>query len=108
MKKYIFLICAVLLSSCSTIEPLPEPEEKTELEPLYDSNYERLARNVRVKSSDEYGITYEYKDVRIDEIAYMASEYCFKHKERQAILHDSQLFRNFSRRATFHCLELQN
>lgn len=105
MKKFLFLLGIIALSACAS-EPLPEPE--IEQGSVYDSNYERFARNVRVKSSDEYGITYEYKDVRIDEIAYMASEYCFKHKGRQAVLHDSQLFRNFSRRATFHCLELQN
>ena len=83
-------------------------DEKIETGIPYDSDEMRIARNVRVKQSDEYGITYEYKNVRIDEIAYLASEYCYKHKGRKAVLHDSQLFKNFSRRATFHCIELQN
>ena len=83
----------------------PAVEEPTRPVMGYD---ERIARNVRVKRSDEYGITYEYKNVRIDEIAHLASDYCYKQKGRQAMLHDSQLFRNFSRRATFDCLELQN
>lgn len=96
-----------------TVETILGPEEPAQPvveEPArpvmgYD---ERIARNVRVKRSDEYGITYEYKNVRIDEIAHLASDYCYKQKGRQAMLHDSQLFRNFSRRATFDCLELQN
>ena len=34
--------------------------------PVYGTPYDRLADNVRIKQSDAFGITYEYKDVRID------------------------------------------
>lgn len=99
--KYMSVILSgiVCLSGCAT-EYAPE---EIPVEPAYISADQRFLENVHVKQSDEYGITYEYKDVRIDEIAYLASEYCYEQKERKAFLYDSQLYRNFSRRTTFHC-----
>lgn len=96
------LLGAFLLCGC-VARPIIE-EETPAAEPAYGSEDQRFLDNVRIKQSDENGITYEYKDVRIDEIAYLASEYCYEQNEKKAFLHDSQLFKNFSRRATFHCL----
>lgn len=90
------LATALMLSACAANSP--------EIEPAYGNDYERFADNVRIKMQDEYSITYEYKDVRIDEIAFMASEYCHEQGDKRAVLHDSQLFKNFSRRATFDCI----
>ena len=104
-KKIFFLSALFCLFGCVYYAT---PQDEGLVVPAYDDDYERFAANVRVKHSDEYGITYEYKDVRLDEIAYMAARYCYEHGERKAVLHDSQLFRNFSRRATFDCVELQN
>lgn len=97
MKYIILSLSAIfLLSSCTS-------DLVEERDPAYGTHYERFMNNVRIKQSDEYGITYEYKDVRIDEIAYMASEYCYEQGQKKAVLHDSRLYRNFSRRATFDC-----
>ena len=99
MRKIILLLTLIFsVSACADMRSVEA------VEPAYSSDNERFLDNVRIKQYDEYGITYEYKDVRIDEIAYMASEYCYEQKERKAVLHDSQLYKNFSRRATFHCL----
>jgi hypothetical protein len=103
MKSVYVLLFSVLgLFGCATEQV--EVVEEISAEPAYGSDDQRFLDNVRIKQSDENGITYEYKDVRIDEIAYLASEYCFEQGEKKAFLHDSQLYRNFSRRATFHCL----
>lgn len=99
MKLPVLMSGLLLIISACTLEPLPE-----EIEPAYGSNYERFVDNVRIKKQNEFGITYEYKDVRIDEIAYMASEYCYEQNGKKAVLHDSLLFKNFSRRATFDCI----
>ena len=104
LKKIILSVALLSVCGCAYHSSEQEPL----VVPAYDDNYERFAANVRVKQSDKFGITYEYKDVRIDEIAYMASRYCYAQGEKKAVLHDSQLFRNFSRRATFDCVELQN
>jgi len=98
--KNLFLMGMSILMIAACVETRPVET----VAPAYDSQDERLLNNVRVKSYDEHGITYEYKNMRIDEIASLASEYCHEQKERKAVLHDSQLYRNFSRRATFYCL----
>lgn len=99
MRNVFFIITLIFSVSACVETRLIEA-----VEPAYLSDNDRFLDNIRIKHSDEYGITYEYKDVRIDEIAYLASEYCYEQKERKAILYDSQLYKNFSRRATFHCL----
>lgn len=81
--------------------------EKASVKQAYDSDYERFFQNVVIKEKTPYYITYEYKDVRIDELAFLASRYCQEQGNKHAYLHDTVLYRNFSRRATFDCLELQ-
>ncbi len=103
MKCRIFL-AGLLLTGCVFQQPAPEPAQ---IDPAYFNASERFLQNIRIKQADEFGITYEYKDVRIDEIAFLAAQYCYEQKERKAVLFDSQLYKNFARRATFHCLELQ-
>ena len=103
MKKLIFALCFLLwpLGGCVW------QADKTEGN-AYESDYERFFRNVVIKEKTPHYITYEYKDVRIDEIAYLASRYCHEQNGKTAYLHDTILYRNFLRRATFDCLELQN
>lgn len=95
MKKFA-LILAVFLCGCSSSE--------TVYAPVSAQKNERYLDNVRVHQEDEHGVVYEYKNVRIDEIAYLASRYCHEHGSRKAVLHDSLLYKNFSRRAAFDCL----
>ena len=80
-----------------------EPVEKL----VYDSAYDRFLDNVVIKSRSENHVTYEYKDVRVDELAPIASRYCEEHGNRTAVLRSVILYKNFARRATFDCLRLQ-
>ena len=89
-------------------QPSVAQNQSEELVSSYGVHYDKLLDNVRIKQSDAFGITYEYKDVRIDEIAYLAAQYCYEQNGKRAYLYDSQLYKNYARRATFHCLELQN
>lgn len=100
LRKLIFCL-SLVLSSCSVVRPEPVVQG-------YDSDYERFFQNVVIKQKTPNFITYEYKDVRIDEIASLASRYCDEQGHKTAHLHDAVLFKNMSRRATFDCLELQN
>lgn len=102
--KYVFsafMLTITLLAGCSLNRPQT-------VENAYDSDYDRFFQNVIVKEKTPHYVTYEYKDVRIDEIAFLASRYCFEQDGKTAYLHDTVLYRNFTRRATFDCLELQN
>ena len=81
-----------------------EPAEEVE----YDSAYDRFLHNVIIKKKSPNWITYEYKDVRVDELAPLASRYCEESGgNRTAILRGIQLYKNYSRWATFDCVNLQ-
>lgn len=82
------------------------PDEPVE-ELVYDSAYDRFLNNVVIKSRSENHVTYEYKDVRVDELAPLASRYCQENGNRTAVLRSVILYKNFARRATFDCLRLQ-
>ncbi len=100
MKKYFLFFLAFLCTACS--------HSTDDVFKVYDSDYDRIINNVRVKEKTPYYVTYEYKDVRIDEIAFLASKYCHDQGGKKAVLNNSILYRNYSRRATFDCVELQN
>lgn len=80
-----------------------EPMEKL----VYDSAYDRFLDNVVIKARSENYVMYEYKDVRVDELAPLASRYCKEHGNRTAVLRNVILYKNYARRATFDCLNLQ-
>ena len=97
--------------------PAPAAEEKEKIEVMnpdqpveklvYDSAYDRFLDNVVIKARSENYVTYEYKDVRVDELAPIASRYCLEHGNRTAVLRSVILYKNYARRATFDCLRLQ-
>ena len=62
-------LAVFLLSGCVSDRP-------QEAKNAYESDYERFFQNVIVKEKTPHYVTYEYKDVRIDEIAFLASRYC--------------------------------
>ena len=41
-------------------------------------------QNVAVKEETARFVTYEYKDVRIDEVSSLAARYCAEHGEKKA------------------------
>lgn len=96
MKSYMFIFISLLFIGACT--------QRVAVDPAYNSHVERFLENVRIKSKDDSSITYEYKDIRIDEIAYFAAEYCYEQNHKKAVLRKSLLYRNFSRRATFDCI----
>lgn len=93
-----FLVC-----SCSVLN---DSSAKLE-DDIYGDDFERFAQNVSIKEETPRFVTYEYKDVRIDEIASLAARYCEKQSGKTAFLRDNITYRNHLRRATFDCLNLQ-
>ncbi len=94
MKNLFLSLFLLLLAACN----IPS-EQKLEFNP----DYNRLARNATVVQKASNFVTYEYKNIRVDELAAVAALYCQDHGDRQAVLHDIQLHPNHSRRATFYC-----
>lgn len=97
MKKFCVLFSfLVIISACSmpnlgAEQKIPEPD------------YERFVKNVIIVSKNTTHITYEYRNVRVDELAIMAALYCHDQGEKRAALDKILLHRNNGRRATFIC-----
>ena len=62
--------------------------------------------NIVEKRRSDRHVSYEYKDVRIDEIAALAADYC-EQKGKKAYLREIVMRENHSRLATFDCIDLQ-
>lgn len=104
MKSLCFLLFLVLiLNGCNS--PFAFYNSK-ELE--FNPDYNRIARNVTVVEQSSSFVTYEYKNIRVDEIAAIAALYCQDHEGRQASLFEIILHRNNSRRATFVCKKMND
>lgn len=95
-------------------EPVTSAEGGVVSEPktaVYTSSYptdlERYRQNVVVKAAGENYIIFEYSDVRVDEVASLASHYCYENDpQTKAFLRDIYMYRNHKRRATFDCMNL--
>lgn len=103
MKKILALCLLVLVCvSCQS-----NIDENTG-EPIYSSDAERFRRNIATKAMGDDYVVYEYTDVRIDDVATLASAYCFEMTggEKKAYLRDIYMYKNHKRRATFDCVDL--
>lgn len=110
MKKVFLLpITLSFLGACAHHEPEPiytyEPEIKRENP---DADAIRYRENIAVKASGKDFVIYEYKDVRIDELASLAINYCDKNTNgKKAYLREIVMNYDSGRRATFDCIDLQ-
>lgn len=104
MKKLtiVFALCC-LLPACSVFQSEPA---KVQGNYYYEDDAERYRQNVAVKARATDFVTYEYKDIRIDELAPLAAVYCDNQGGKQAYLREIILYRNNLRRATFDCVNL--
>ena len=114
MKKVLAcLTIFTLITACSS-QPKPTPSAQqteiiatTQTASKYASDYERFSLNVSIKENSATHIVYEYKDVRLDEIAMLAKRYCLEQGQNDVIFREAVLTKNFSRQATFDCIILQ-
>ena len=71
-----------------------------------EPNYNHLASHISVIKKTSNFVTYEYKDVRVDEVAPLAALYCQDQGGKQAALYEITMHQNNSRRATFVCKKI--
>ena len=74
---------------------------------ISDEDRARYQENIVEKRRGENFVSYEYKDVRIDEIAPLAAYYCKQKANKKAHLREIIMRENHSRLATFDCVDLQ-
>ena len=109
MKK-IFLMMSVIL--CMTVACANNEKQVVVCEENYQGNYFSEAdkahyrENIVEKRRGERYVSYEYQNVRIDEIAALAAYYC-EQKSKKAYLREIVMRENHSRLATFDCVDLQ-
>lgn len=70
------------------------------------ADYESFARRVAVKAKSDNFVTYEYRDIRVDELMPLAAHYCREHGDRTAVLRKINLYHGYYRRVTFDCVRL--
>ena len=94
------------MSQVYTYEPEAQVvEPAAETEPALDADFYR--RHILVKGMGDDYIIYEYSDVRVDQVATLASRYCYdKDSRTSAYLRDIYMRKNHKRRATFDCIDL--
>jgi putative hemolysin len=116
MKRLVTaLAIALSISACKSREPdnyivVPEGSVDYYYGSYNDSQVEHptnipqaIERSVVVREKGPYYISYEYRDVRIDDVAKIADEYCEKQGLR-AYLRESLTHRNNNRISTFDCI----
>lgn len=95
MKSLALLLGLLTIGACSLQKnDIPEPD------------YERFVHNVRILSESSNGVVYEYKNVRVDELAILAAMYCNDQSHKRAFLDKITLHNDNSRRAAFICKNL--
>ena len=102
MKK--ILILCLLAAVCVSCQSKVDNDMGV---PVYSSDAERFRRNIATKAMGDDFVVYEYVDVRIDDVATLASKYCYDmNPEKKAYLRDIYMYKNHKRRATFDCVDL--
>ena len=112
MKKVLFLLPVVssLLGACVSHEPQPlyTPQPEFSGSPLSDEDKARFEENIVVKQHGSDFVTYEYRNVRIDELAPLAINYCLDNSDgKKAYLREIVMRENHSKFATFDCVDFQ-
>ena len=99
MNKIFITLMLLLCCSCVT-------GQKVAVWQIPD--YNRIASHVRVVDKSPTFVTYEYKDISIDEVAPVAAVYCHDRGNKQASLYEITMRPDNSRRAVFVCKEMSD
>ncbi len=94
LRVVLSFVALLILSACTT-----EPKEEIIMEPQYSY----LVDNMVVIEQSSRHVIYEYRDIRIDEVAPVAAVYCLNQGNKQATLYKIILRPDNRRRATFVC-----
>ena len=102
MKKILtIMILSIALSGCAFFSEDNEEEVRTSI--VTDAEYADFAKNVTVVAQKEDYVEYEYKNIRVDDMAVLAALYCHDQDKKKAYLDKIILYQNNARRAKFIC-----
>ncbi len=88
-------------STCVSDEVIAKTSAKNSKE-----DYKTFLRRIAVKDGSDNFVTYEYRDIRVDELMPLAARYCSEKGNRTALLRKINVYSGKSRRVTFDCVRL--
>lgn len=89
-----------------TQTPASTPVQTASVAYVEETPYDRYRHNVAMKAHDADFVTYEYRNIRVDELAGLAIRYCDEQGGKKAVLRSIVLHQNHNRVATFDCKNL--
>lgn len=91
----------------NNVQPVQVYEQQQPVVSVPVENFNSYRQDIVVKTMGNDYIVYEYSDVRIDQVAPLASRYCYEtNPGKKAYLRDIYMHKNHKRRATFDCVDL--
>lgn len=103
MKKIAFTAALCFLSACAGEKPV-----LTDHATISDLDLARYKENIVEKRRTQTSVSYEHRDVRIDELTPLATHYCNqKDAQKTAKLREIVMREDHARLATFDCVDLQ-
>ncbi len=103
IKKLLSGTAVIMLCACSYFSEMTDSSSEPQAPVLTDADYADYAKNVTVAAQGENFVVYEYKNIRVDDLAILAALYCKDHNSLQAYLDNITLYHNNARRAKFLC-----
>lgn len=95
IKKFFLSIAIMFLGGCSLFSD--------NVPVLTDAEYADYAKNVTIADQGDNYIIYEYRNIRVDDLAVLAALYCNDHNSTRAYLGNITLYHNNARRVKFIC-----
>lgn len=105
MKIKNFVSCFLVGLSCLSLGACQSLDEEA-VQPIDEAevlDYSRFDGKVKIMERTANSITYEYSDVRVDQVSTLASQYCQILNGQKAYLDKVILYKNNARRAKFYC-----
>ncbi len=103
IKKFFLSVAVISLCGCSYFSDFTDMFQSQEAPVLTDADYADYAKNVTVAAQGDNYVIYEYRNIRVDDLAVLAALYCKDHNSTRAYLDNITLYHNNARRAKFMC-----
>lgn len=103
IKNFLMGMLFLQIGACSYFTELRESFQSDSGANLTEAEYADYAKNVTIAGQGDNFVIYEYRNIRVDDLAVLAALYCKDHNNTRAYLDNITLYHNNARRAKFMC-----